>query len=34
MHFIRDKFNWKRQGGVLLTVYLQTSGDLSENDSL
>ena len=31
----RDKFNWKLKGGVLFTIYLQTSGELnSENYSL
>ena len=34
MQFVRDNFDWKLKGGVLFTIYLQTQGDFSENDSL
>ena len=34
MHFVREKFDRKLKGGVLFTIYLQTSGDFSENDSI
>ena len=34
MHFVRDKFNWKLKDGVLFTIYLQTYGDFSENNSM
>ena len=34
MHFVREKFDCNLKGGVLLTIYLQTSADFSENDSM
>ena len=33
MHFNSDKFNWKLQGDVLYSIYLQIEGDYDEKDS-
>ena len=32
VYFVRNKFNLKLKGGVLFTIYLQTSEDFSEKD--